>query len=657
MCQSARIGMKKERVAGIGAEGWLVVEKVRGDRRRTAALLLTNLLIVWAFDRFVFHRFPDLGGDSAWFIPRLVDTHHFMLLNGIRIHWWTPSFGGGLPLFANPESMQFSIPQALLFLLPPSRAVQVTYWIVISAGFFGCHALLRSVFDVRFLPALFGASLFSLNGFFMHRMAAGQLSYHAFPLLPLCLFLLLSSRPRGFLAVTGQATAAGVLLAYLVYSGGYYLPYLWALAALMVLALHGTQVGRYFPLRSVLFKSGLAMAIALALAAPKLHAASSFLSSFPRLYFSQQLSEGKTWLWLLGFQFFGAPLERLHSTDIGLVEALLRKTLQMEYDCHLWEYDCSMSLAVLPLLLVALFAILHACLVRSEDGFGDRVVRLSFLCVLCLLVWVLHDLMVVRGPLVQFLEHVPGYEWLSLKLRFSAVLLLPAAVGAALGLNELWSRFRATWIRAALFCALCAAWIPFLADYRCIARSSYYAEQMMLDMSAMDEVWLARKAHPRAIRPIERVVRLPRIGLDTLDLCEHLLWYDGMTVIEPYEPVFGYGLEHFQTDVVPGPVAQVFDGAFNIHYPLAFMGTTYSDRPLFERIGEDDAINFQRFVAHGVPDWALPQEQHALLRVCRATVMVCIALWLALGVKIYRSSRVLHAPLPRGDSVKRRKAF
>ena len=609
---------------------------------RAAVLSLCLLIVIAVFDRFITFLHPLMGSDLRWFLPRLLDTHHFMLLNGVQIHWWTPSFGGGLPDFAHPESMQFSIPQALVFVLPPSRAVEVSYWIVTGAGFGGCHLLLRSVFALRFAPSVFGALLFSLNGFVMHHAAAGHLSYHAYPLLPLCLLLILTGRPRSPMVVTSQATAAGVLLAYVVYSGGYYLPVLWSASAVMVLALHGLLVGRRFPLRRVVVKSGLALTVAFALAAPKLHAAAAFMSNFPRLYGIQSLAHDKTWLELLGFQFFGGSQVRIVSTNpdaVGFADALVRIAREMDYNCGLWEYDCSMALAVVPLLLCASVVVVHSLYTRLDAEPRDLAVCLSFLIPLGLVIWVMHDLMVLRGLLSPTLENLPGPSRLSLRIRLTASFILPLATVAAIGMNGLWHRYRHPAVRGVFVGVLCLLWVPFVAAYWGIADSSYYRDDLVRDTSGVDALWRARQDDPRAIPPITHVIDVPDSAWSQYCDREYLMGLAGSTTLRPDEPLFGYGLELFETPLEVGAARQVRDGAFNMHYPPAFLERPPGGRFIFERIPDDDAANLELFLAHRVPRWPLSGDQRLLIRVSKATAVGCLMIWLFAAVIVVSRRR------------------
>src|SRR5215216_7213206 len=85
-----------------------------------------TLIIVLLINR----DYPLVGHDYRYFIPRLIDTNLHIQRNGLSIQWYTPSFGGGLPAFPNPQHLEYSLVQALTFLVNPWLALLLTTAIV-----------------------------------------------------------------------------------------------------------------------------------------------------------------------------------------------------------------------------------------------------------------------------------------------------------------------------------------------------------------------------------------------------------------------------------------------------------------------------------------------------------------------------------------------
>src|SRR5262245_14567880 len=70
--------------------------------------------------------YPYVGHDYRFFIPRIIDTNLHTRLNGLSIQWYTPSFGGGLPAFANPQHMEYSVLQWLAYFMDLWTAILIT---------------------------------------------------------------------------------------------------------------------------------------------------------------------------------------------------------------------------------------------------------------------------------------------------------------------------------------------------------------------------------------------------------------------------------------------------------------------------------------------------------------------------------------------------
>ena len=74
-------------------------------------LLGANLIgIVWLIIRYLNLSFPFVGRDYMTILPGMLDTELFYRLNGLAIQWYTPSFGGGMPVYPDPNNAQFRVP-------------------------------------------------------------------------------------------------------------------------------------------------------------------------------------------------------------------------------------------------------------------------------------------------------------------------------------------------------------------------------------------------------------------------------------------------------------------------------------------------------------------------------------------------------------------
>jgi len=159
--------------------------------------VFSSLSILLSICHFMFSEyFPNangrLGHDYSLFLPQLLAGYFWYRVNGLfAIPWFTPAFCGGVPLMPHPESLYYSLLQFLTFVIDPLSSVYLAFLAFAGIGFVGFYVLLRYAFFTGRFSALFGATLFLFNGFYLHRMLIGHLSRHSYMFLALAAFFLL----------------------------------------------------------------------------------------------------------------------------------------------------------------------------------------------------------------------------------------------------------------------------------------------------------------------------------------------------------------------------------------------------------------------------------------------------------------------------------
>jgi hypothetical protein len=342
--------------------------------RRFEALALPIALIILAgcvglltskFEPLLDGHQRAIGGDYSYFLPRLLAGDYWQRLNGWwAVQWFTPAFCGGMPSWANPQSMQFSIPQWLTQFVDPVTAVQWTFFIAAVSGGAGMFLLLKDGFKTSTASALAAGVLFLFNGFFSRRMVSGHLAFHTAMWAPWVGWLLVreqrSSRERVVCVVL-----AGLGIAFMIHGGLVVLlpPLVLAWLSLSLLtALRGRAV-----IPAVL-QLVAALALGAALSASKLAAMQALLTQFPRNYYP-----------LAGFRTVSALLGTvLHAL---FLRAQAPERIDMQNDIirsgeHEWDFGLSPAPA---LLLLGALPFVVSALRRSARS---RIVPLLCLAVL-----------------------------------------------------------------------------------------------------------------------------------------------------------------------------------------------------------------------------------------------------------------------------------
>ncbi len=247
-----------------------------------------NVLLIFALLLAVFHGiygrfFPTsqgtLGHDCSLAFAGMVDGYIWFAKNGWwEVPWFTPSFCGGQPLFADPQSGYYSVLQWLTFITDPLTASYSTLMLFASLGFFGTYLLARRCFALALPWAILAAALYFFNGFLPHRMIIGHMGYHGLTLAPwMALALLTPVASR--VSTIGIGILAGLIAAYWLQSG---LTTLMVPAALSVgLVLLVYRLRQPWP-RDLFPRISLAVLVSIILSASKLVASLSFYSHFER---------------------------------------------------------------------------------------------------------------------------------------------------------------------------------------------------------------------------------------------------------------------------------------------------------------------------------------------------------------------------------------
>lgn len=216
-------------------------------------------------------------------MPLLLAGKYWLAQNGILLApTFTPAFCGGVPLLANPQSIFYSLPQALASFVGPIDAFMITTVIAAFVGSGGTYVLLRRDFRASTPAALLGAVLFLFNGFLVHRMMIGHVTFHTFGLIPVAAIVLLSNRQSptgGAVSAISAVTVTALIVAYVIYAGAVNILVPFGIAVVMIWLLHAIILE---PVRSFWFRGISGGLLGIALGAMKLAPAVAFVAAFPR---------------------------------------------------------------------------------------------------------------------------------------------------------------------------------------------------------------------------------------------------------------------------------------------------------------------------------------------------------------------------------------
>jgi len=572
--------------------------------RRTAVFLGAALLVVapaWA-------AYPLIGLDYVYFLPRLLDTFLYQARNGFGIHWWTPTFGGGLPVFPNPQDLQFSLPQLFTWLFDPFVAVVATTVVMVLASAWALHRLACRVLGWEEAAACLFAVVASTGGFVTTRMAVGHVSYHAIFLTPVLLLLAMDRSISRRLAIP----LVGVVAAYFIYSGGYFVSFAAPLTLLIALPLVRLLGPRSRTLREAIVVLGAGAVVSLLLCIARLYAVASYMSSFPRLQVAEPLPSVFSPL----VQVVASPILTLGSEAPAPLD-FHRALFQQSWG--IWETDASIAW---PVAFLGFAAIPWAAYLRARDG--NRAQRGLVLMALGAFAFVV-VLAAAKGPLFEGIKALPGFSNFRVTARFAGCLGLPLALLGVAAWRAILSgdrfsakRAHALWALVVFALAQQAAYTPLMARAPAQTGAAFDAGGFLAESARL-------QSEPSLDRPIERLAYITDPEAATARTSS-LLVYEALigAFIQGYRPFLS------RTALVPGAADEVRDGFFNMHYPPAFGYARQLGLPAYRRVPVDDRENLERFLAGQPTQWPIPPAQRVLGGITLAALALTLGWLLAL---------------------------
>lgn len=489
-----------------------------------------------------------LGHDFGLALAGCTDGFIWFVKNGIfAVPWFSPSFCGGIPIFADPQSGYYSAPQWLSFLVDPLTASYLTLLLFASFGYFGIYVLARRGFGLSLHWSIFAAALYFFNTFFPYRTILGEYGYHGLALAPWLAWFLI--KPAS--SITGRvgfSLLAGIIASYWMQSG---LTTLMIPAALGVaLVLLALRLVRPWP-RDLLARMVGAVAVSVVFSASKLVGSLAFYGRFER---TQYLLPGFANPWAL----IKTTLLALFSTSEAAAREALAAMVNVQWSVlpHEWAYGFTMA----PLIvLVIAFLIRRRAPPMGLQLAGTRWPALAMV-VLALIPLVLQF---YTPTFNTWLKHIPLIGATPWPMRWMVIYLTVIPLLVAM-LVQYWTGDR-WWLAGIGFFLLIG--LQF-ADHRNYYRDQPYDPRFLL---AGYERLAAGGAQRHRISAIGIQTGTPEDptfgGVDRNDVL-----VDGVSQALCYNPAFGYRLEKFPRGrLVLGDVMAESDGYLNIKNPACYV--------------------------------------------------------------------------------------
>jgi hypothetical protein len=563
--------------------------------------------------------FPLVGHDYRGFLPRVIDSYLHYKVNGFSIQWYTPSFGGGLPAYANPLQLQFSLTQLLTWFTDPWKAVLISAIAYALIGFVFTYYFLHNILDLGPLPSILGAVFFIGNGFFIERVVVGHVNFITFPLIIVPVYSLLNPKLPVWLA----GAMISLTVSALVYSGGVYIAVIGILVILILLPL-------IYIIRPAIIKwknIGVALllggVLSFLLCGSKIYPSLLLMQNFPRAVHDEYSVNWITGLGGLIFQLIGAMttlpfLEIIGKSSLVFV-ARLREWTGSPFS--FWELDSSLSPALIILLMYGTWKALFNKQKLDLRNFKKKAVAGIFLIIA---IYMTIEFSIAKGAIFTELSKLLILKSLHVNTRYTSAFILPLAILGAKVFNE-WSERGKTPKKIFLvfgildIIALATLWGYYLLPMD--------VQQRFFDIRSITETY--RRISAGETFPVNTIVP------DMNDYEVFVL--EASNITRHYEPLFRDHNGAFHPLVHAGSVFEINNGYFNFTDPTGYVFPEINGTRIYERIPISDRDKLDDFINRRQPDWKLPIIQIFLDWAAGITCgMLFCAILLYLSVKYIR---------------------
>ena len=565
---------------------------MRENTTRERTLVAAGLALAFvAYVKFADHYFPlpsgRVGLDYGYFMTQLQLGEYWWRTNGSwAVPWFTPGACGGLPLLADPQSLYYSLPQALAIGLGPVPAVEATMLAGAAFGATTTYLLLRQRFQVSAAAAGLAAVIWLFNGFYAFQLAMGHLTYHTVAVVPAIAWLALDPGPAGRVRAAGLVAAIALLIAAIFHGGGAntLVP-----AGLMVAAIGCLHQLRHGPRRRFWLLAGGGAGLAAGLAAIKLAPALAYLAAFPRDD--------------VPFELFDSPWRGL----AFLAWSLFWPGLVHGEGAH----ELEMGVSVVPAILLLLAA----------PGAAGRLAGLPRwpLAGLALILLLPLPLTIGGADWAAFLKTVPYLKTTSSPTRWWSLYIPVLAVVSGLILDRLAGSRRLAWA------ALAATVV--VAQFMARAAPVYEQPGLTMDPGPLTAAHAAIAAGQPA-PPITRIAAAPNLAAMAA------LPVTGWSPFPCYQPMFGYDLHAFpRGSLGEGPALDERAGLLNLKNPACFLYGAANDCRPGDHLTADRRRDAEDFLAWRPLPFVQPWWQRAATALSLASLAACLGLLAAWAIQ------------------------
>ena len=495
-------------------------------------------LFVLLLHQFIFQSFfPNsnnfLGHDYESFIPNLMFGKIWFLNNFLSVPWFTPSFCCGIPFFADPQSMYYSIQQIIFLIFDPIISLKIFFLVLSGFSYVGMFLLAKNNFKFNNYVSLLCASLFLFNGFFVYRAIAGHVAYLSYIFVPLyCFFLISSAQNKSNYT---YLVLSSIVFANFFHSGSGPIILIIFISILSVLLLYSHLENSF----KVFFKFFQSLILGALISLSKITASLFFLNNFPRQYLATEFNSLVSFIKTFFLSLFLKPNHKDFNESI---------TSMFPFGIHEMEY----SVSVVPIVLILFIYFMDKKFLRLN------YYNIRFIILLFIIFFIPILLNVNFLNQFQIIAKIPILNSTWVQFRWMAIYILPIIIISGLLVENFKLNFNEKKYLVVIL-------VSILLIQNLIKDNSWHFEDQRYSIkNAMDfSIKLKQKINPEIIGP---VILLDKSGSPKKVNNKNDMLFFSYSPLLCYQPIFGYGLEKLNAKQITFNSKQLLqDGSFMYH--------------------------------------------------------------------------------------------
>jgi hypothetical protein len=543
-----------------------------------------------------------------------------MKINGFfSVQWWTPTFGGGIPAFPNPLHLQFSITPYFMFFFSPWIAIQITYAIFATIGYFLIYNYIKKQTEWGFYIAVCSACVFTTNGYFFNHILVGHLNYCSFTIIAIVPYIISSSWSAKKCIIIFSAC-----MTYIIYSAGFPTVFLFYLSLGQVFFFLPLLKREPLPVMKVFRVFLISHVLIFAMVCSKFTAVTLHMEKFPRVveFFTWQ-----PYLQVLSVSVFAQlfswrimiPFESILPVP---ADSILFWLIGSKYE--FWENDVSLS----PVVPAVIFFFIMAKFSQIKKFLKIPINRVGLITTL-IVIWCSIEMSMGKGLFWSLVKDLPLIKSTHVNVRYTGALVLFFSLlfgFCCFKLLSLKSHMFKIWTASILL------FITFLSISSYCKISESKKAYRSYDISNSNSIWsdISSSTKSHELSEIIEITPKDQIGL----------FSQGCSSFNPNDSLYGYHGEFFQSSLTLGPINQIDeDGFYNLHDPTTFYNPSKASFPR-EKIHSNDSENFHLFINRKQPTWELPFVQKVANFI---TLTSTLLFFLYIAYTIFKKSKFINS--------------